>query len=416
MVIKEVETFILDVPFHEVPQRNMERNLNGWHIVEMCRVTTEDGLVGYGETLPHYTWGRVSDAAKEKVKGKSAFDLLWDSSLGAGLQMALFDVAGKAAGVPAYKLMGTRHREWCPISWWMIDGPAEDYAAQAKDAVEQGYTSFKQKPRPWFDVYEQVRQTAEAVHDNFKIDLDFNGLLVNAANAVPILKELEKCPKVAFFESPIPQADVMGNKRIRQQTRCAIAMHYGDPSVPTAMQEEICDGFVIGGGASDCLNNFAVAAAFNKPGWLQLVGTGFTTTFGLHLGAVCSHAQWPMISCLNMYVDQLITRPIEVKGGYAKVPEEPGLGIEFNEDALKYKVDTIDKPAVSAIYAMARANGEKIWFAGEGVPGGYWGENEAGNTPVFEHGVTLERWDKDGSQDWQDLADRLKEGPVRSFL
>ena len=46
---------------------------------------------------------------------------MWDDSLGAGLQMALFDAAGKAAGVPCYRLLGQKVREWCPISWWWID-------------------------------------------------------------------------------------------------------------------------------------------------------------------------------------------------------------------------------------------------------------------------------------------------------
>ena len=108
MKIKEIEIFWLDVPFHDAPQRNMARTLAGWHICEICRVTTDNGLVGYGETLPNYTWGKVSAAAIERTKGRNPFDLMWDDTLGAGLQMALFDVAGKAAGVPVYALLGKK--------------------------------------------------------------------------------------------------------------------------------------------------------------------------------------------------------------------------------------------------------------------------------------------------------------------
>ena len=78
MRIAGVERILVDVPFHEIPERNMARYLAGWHISEVCRVTSDTGLVGYGETLPNYTWGRVSDAAVERVKGRSDIELATD--------------------------------------------------------------------------------------------------------------------------------------------------------------------------------------------------------------------------------------------------------------------------------------------------------------------------------------------------
>lgn len=413
MKIKEVEFFYVDVPFKEIPQRNMERQIHAWRIFQICRIELDNGMEGFGETLPTYTWSRVQEDVTAKLKGKSPAAFLWDDSLGAGVQMALFDVTGKAMGVPAYQLMGTKHRDFCPISWWAIDMPPEDYAAQAREAVKLGYTSMKQKPRPWFDVYEQVKQTAANSNENFKIDLDFNAHLVNSANAVSVIRELEKCPNVAFLETPIPQEDVAGNKRVRSQTRCAIAMHFGNPPFPTAVHEEVCDGFVICGGAHSALHQFACAARFNMPGWLQLVGTGITTTWGLHLGCVATHAQWPMITCLNMYQHQLISEPIEMVGGFAKVPDKPGLGFELSDEIHKFKADSPDKPNVKAHYALVRANGDKRWFQPEMAHYGYWTESHRGNFPgVFEHGVRLERWDNDDSKDWKDMEERLKHGVV----
>ena len=106
---------------------------------------------------------------------------------------------------------------------------------------------------------------------------------------------IQQFDNVTMFESPIPQSDVEGNKRVRSQTRCAIAMHYGSPPIMTALREDVCDGFVIGGGASRVMREGAVAAEANKPFWLQLVGTAITTTFAAHLGAVLTHARWPMV-------------------------------------------------------------------------------------------------------------------------
>ena len=55
-----------------------------------------------------------------------------DDSLGAGLQMAIYDVVGKALEVPLYRLLNLpRVREWCPISWWNIDMPPEAFAAES---------------------------------------------------------------------------------------------------------------------------------------------------------------------------------------------------------------------------------------------------------------------------------------------
>ena len=83
----------------------MERaRIHLWSEVEVIRVITDAGVVGYGETVQNYTWGRVPDTS-EPI-GRSPFELMWDDSLGAGLQMALFDAAGKLAGVPVYRLLG----------------------------------------------------------------------------------------------------------------------------------------------------------------------------------------------------------------------------------------------------------------------------------------------------------------------
>lgn len=413
MKVTSVERLLVDVPFHDEPARNMARAHNGWHIAEICRVTADNGLVGYGETLPNYTWGRVTDAAVQRVQGGDPFALMWEDTLGAGLQMALFDLAGKASGVPLHRLLGRPARSHCPIAWWSIDMPPEDFAAEAKHAIAQGYTSYKLKARPWFDIRAQVAAVCQVIPPHFHLDIDFNGLLIDAAAAVPVLKDLEQFPNVSFFESPIPQGDVAGNKRVRAQTRCAIAMHYGVPPIMTALKEDVCDGFVIGGGATRVLREGAVAAEANKPFWLQLVGTGITTAFALHLGAVLTHARWPAISCLNMYAEQLLSTPLTVAGGYCPVPEAPGLGVEIDEEALaRLAVPTARKEDQRAVYAVVRPDGGRTYYAHEDH---YREDFLAGNQPVFERGVRLETLSDDGSAGWADLHRRVQAGPVRSF-
>ena len=412
MKITDIERILLDVPFHPVPQRNMDRTNNGWHIVEICRLTTDNGLVGIGETLPHYTWCGVTDEGVDRAKGQNPFELMWDDTLGAGLQMALFDVAAKAAEVPVHRLLGQKHRNWCPISWWGIDMPPEDYAAEAESAVEQGYTSFKQKARPWFDVFEQVGMTADRAGRNFKLDLDFNEHLGNSGNAAAVLRKLDASPNVCIYEEPISRDDVDGNRALRRQTRCPIALHYQPKPVVTNIREEMCDGYVVCAGASEILRAAKLCGEISKLMWLQLVGTGITTAWTMHLGAVCPAAQWPAVTCMNMYVDSLVNEPNPVVGGYAAVAEQPGLGVTINESALQYRVDSPEKPNADAVYAIERESGSKIWFPGEYGEFGYWTESWAGNLPPYETASSLRRWDNDGSREWQKLAGRLKNGPI----
>ena len=216
MKVVDVERIIVDVPFTPRQQKITAREVYNWAVLELCKVTTDTGHVGWGETVIHYTWARVTDDAVERVKGQSPAKLMNDDSLGAGLQMALFDVVGKVLEVPAYELMGTQVRDWVPISWWCIDASPEDWAAEAADAVAKGYTSIKLKPRPWWDIVAQVDAIAQVVPPHFKLDLDANSTWQNAAAAIPIIKKLEKYTNVAMFETPIPQGDVLGNMQIRQ--------------------------------------------------------------------------------------------------------------------------------------------------------------------------------------------------------
>ena len=252
--VKKIERITVDVPFREVPARNMIRELPHWTIFEICKVTLECGVVGFGETMEYYTWGRVTDEQVKGALGKNAAEVMWDDTLGAGLQMALFDAVGKANEVPCYRLIGSKHRDRGFISWWDIDMPAEDWVLECKTAMEQGYTSFKTKARPWWDLDEQCRVLCDSLPPYFDLDMDFNGMLIDTAHGTRVLTEIEQYPNVAIYESPIPQGDVAGNKFLRSQTRVPIAMHYGSPPIMTALREEVCDGFVVGGDDLDIVN------------------------------------------------------------------------------------------------------------------------------------------------------------------
>ena len=138
--VTNIETFWVELPLREVPARHMVREIPHWNLFEIVKVTLDSGVVGFGETMVYYTWGdeTTSEASKAKVVGKHPAENMWDDELGAGLQIALFDAAAKAADCPLWQLLGQQVRDRCHISWWDIALSAEDWISEAKRAGESG--------------------------------------------------------------------------------------------------------------------------------------------------------------------------------------------------------------------------------------------------------------------------------------
>jgi L-alanine-DL-glutamate epimerase-like enolase superfamily enzyme len=335
--ITGVERITLDVPFTPRCAQWNALLVWNWCVVEIIRLRTNAReITGYGETLPHYTWGRVSDDAIARVKGKNPAELLGDDRLGAGLQMAIYDAVGKSLGVPVYRLLNLpKVREWCPLAWWNTKMPPEALAEEAKEALAAGYTAHKFKARPFIDVLQQVEAISAVTPANYRLDIDWNEMLLNAETAAPVLQSLENNPRVAIFEGPIPQRDVDGYVQLRRQTNRPLAIHFGEPDFATCVRADMCDGFVVKGGVAEVLRAGTLSAAFEKKFWLQLVGTGLVTAMAAHFGAVLSHAQWPAITCMNNYSDDLLTEPLQIRDGCVRVPEAPGLGVRVDEQALE---------------------------------------------------------------------------------
>ena len=411
MKVSGIEFIHLDVPFEAHTDTQMKYWLPHWRISQLCKVTLENGVIGWGETIPNYTWSKVPDGVEARVLGKEAASLLWHDDLGAGVQMALFDAVGKTLDVPIYHLLGQKVRDWCPISWWAMDMPAEDWALQCKAAVDQGYTSAKLKARTWFDLHAALAAIFEVVPEQFMLDLDFNATLGNASNAVHFLKTLEQYDQVAMIETPIPHEDVAGNAHIRRRINRPLAMHYGVPPILTTLDHDLADGFVICAGATAVRNHAHVCDAANKPFWIQMVGTGITTSWAAHWGAVSRQAVWPAITCMNIYESQLLAEPIEIRGGFQAVPERPGLGVEIDMDAVeRYRVDYTFIETPRHIYRYARADGEVTYYGDDKQALHDIYPKDA--QPICEPGANMVPVGDDGSEAFAQLFEAVQDGRV----
>ena len=416
--VKRVSLTWVQVPFRPRAARHMIRELDYWKYFEICEVELDCGVTGFGETMLFYTSNRVTSNSIRRVLGRNAREMMWDDSIGAGLQQALFDAVGKLYDLPIHRLLGTKCRDRVPLSWWAVDMPGEDWAAECQEAIGQGYTNLKTKPRPWFDLKQQCRVLAESLPQDFKVSLDFNASLLDSARALPYLLEVERFPQVEIIEEPIPTDtdNYEGYRHLRSGLSKPIVLHSGKPAISEAVKNDICDGFVLSRGATgEILEQTWAAAAKDKPFWLQQVGTGITATFSLHCAAVSSHAKWAGTTCHQLFEHSMIRSGIEVENGLAAVPNAPGLGIELDRDAVeRFAIDPFDKdpyPVPGQLIAIRWPSGATSYYAHTQQ---YWYEFLDGRHPIFEEGVRLESIDDDGSPEWKDLQERAVKGGVRS--
>ncbi|MCZ2150703.1 MAG: hypothetical protein LC126_23375 [Bryobacterales bacterium] len=233
---------------------------------------------------------------------------------------------------------------------------------------------------------------------------------MDAGFAARYCREIEKYTNIAMFESPMPQEDVEGNVKLRGQTSVAIAMHYGSPPPMTALKEDVCDGFVIGGGSNRVKADATVAAMANKPFFLELVGTGITAMFSMHFAATLTHALWPQVDCHRIYTHQMIKPAIKVENGSALIPDAPGLGVELDEDAVAgFRIEPTPKqyPAPGLLLSVRWPSGATSYYAHAGQ---YWDDVHARRFPLYLRHVYLEQIPNNGSKEWKDLQTRAQKG------
>ena len=408
MKIVRAERIALNIPFYaDRVTRAMQRASTHDERVYVYRFISDRGVVGYGDCQ-----GGRSEVAN--LVGRNPFEIMHDDSIGLGPQIAAFDLAGKIAGVPVHALLGSKLRNFSPMSWWDIDMPRGDWAAEAKESIRRGYTCFKMKARPWRDIVDQVSTVGRVVPPDYKFDVDFNGFLLNQARAELILHRLDEHPNVGIYESPFYLGhDLAGARILRERVRKPIVEHFNE----AVLHAHASDGFVIGSGATEVRRQATLAAAFNKVFWLQMVGAGITAAYAVHLGATLSHAQLPYITCHELWQHDLLAQRLQVVNGYVAVPDAPGLGVEVDEKAIeKYRVDENDPTPTTRYKARKRilriswpASGKqrRVWeFTSELV---YQQTFYRGSIPSFEPGVNLEIIEDDKSPAFKKAHQKLVE-------
>lgn len=161
----------------------------------ILKVTTDTDIVGYGEAVPdeHVTgesWESTYAVLKHQLapavigENPMAFEKLHEKmnkivkdvpAAKAALDIACFDITGKALGVPVYQLLGGRYHDKFPITHVLSIGTPEEMAEEAANRVEMGYRSFKMKvgTEVTRDVA-RIKAVRERVGEDIAIRVDVN--------------------------------------------------------------------------------------------------------------------------------------------------------------------------------------------------------------------------------------------------
>jgi L-alanine-DL-glutamate epimerase-like enolase superfamily enzyme len=336
----------------------------------LVRVWGEDGMVGLGEASPmspQVTRAVVEHQLKPLLVGMDALDLesCWEkmyvttyktrgqgtSIAISGVDIALHDLAGKALGLPVYRLLGGLYRERVRVyaSYMSRDLTPQAYAERAAAAMEGGFSGVKIKigERFAFDAKDPdedealVRAVRAAVGPKAELLVDANsGYSVHTA--IKVGRMLERYG-VFHFEEPIPYTDLEGMAQVAAALDIPVAVgeqhhtRYDFKDLLTHGAADIVQPDVTKcGGLSEGKKIAALADAFGKYVTTHTTSVGIGLAAHLHFWAstpACRYAQEFNVVASRQRMPLLRT-PLLPRNGYLDVPHGPGLGIELDEEAL----------------------------------------------------------------------------------
>jgi L-alanine-DL-glutamate epimerase-like enolase superfamily enzyme len=337
----------------------------------IVRVRTDEGVDGWGEAPVELPWtGEDVVIAKHCIDtylapiviGLSPFDvnralgsmesaIPWHPYSKAAIEMALWDIIGKAVEQPVCNLLGGRLRNRIGVKFVCAGPDARSTVELARRTVERGFRTIKLKTG--FDVagdVEKVRKVRAAVGDEVRISIDSNeGWSV--PEAVAALRQMDEV-NLLFAEQPVPAANPRWMRDVRRRVTIPIAAH---ESVRTlvgtgvGVDYEIADIWAITpsthGGLVPAKKIMAVAESH---GIGCLIGStlelGVATAALLHLSASTPSLdgeRYPSDIIGPLYhQDDIIEETFAFRDGYVEVPEGPGLGVTVSQEKLaRYRRD-----------------------------------------------------------------------------
>ena len=343
----------------------------------LIRLEADDGTVGWGEAFAPgpIVSATVDELFRDEVIGMDPFSVeslatrsytdpyhfggsVFVQSVVSAVDVACWDIRGKAVGRPVHRLLGgTECEELLPYASTMYyterDRPIEE---PMREAVEEGFEAAKIKigADPETDA-ERVRTAREILGDDARLMVDMNGNY-RPDQAVRSIRNIAEYD-LTWVEEPVPPENHSGYRELRQRTDVPLAAgeaHYGRFEFKRLIDDRLVDvvqpNLARCGGLSEARRIADLASTENvgiRPHiWNSAVGLAAAVQFAASVGDYphTRNVPDPMMvefdRSPNPLREDILETPFDPSGGTLDVPQGPGLGISVNEDAVeRYRAD-----------------------------------------------------------------------------
>ncbi len=371
MKVTRVETLALSYPLEKpiwdaqlfIPNRN----------AVLVKVHTDEGITGVGESASFGGGGATTRAIIENqlapfVVGQDPLmvEQIWQRMyqgtvhLGrrgaviaalSGIDIALWDIVGKAAGRPLYQVLGGfchRVRAYASAGFYQEGKDATGLAAEMAAYVAEGFTAVKIKVAglPLKKDVDRVAAVRQAIGDGIELMVDANNSY-EPKTAIRFAQAIEDYD-IAWFEEPVKTDNIDGSAQVASSITIPVS-GYETESTRYGFRELITRGAVDivqpdaiwSGGISEVRKIAALASAFGLPCIPHSFSTAITLVANLHVIASIPNGRMVEVDRNpNPLREELLTRPLRLDAdGYLPLPSGPGLGVELNEETVeRYRV------------------------------------------------------------------------------
>jgi D-galactarolactone cycloisomerase len=293
-------------------------------------------LIGEDAHRIQHLWEKVYYGSIVRVLGHRGIGV----ALLSGIDIALWDLKGKALGAPIYELLGGAFRDPVPayassIYW----SSPEDAARVARGYVDEGFKAVKLKVGlNYYNDVDSLAAIREEVGSEVDIMVDANQTYTPHL-ALKVGRELER-HDVLFFEEPLSIDDVDGHRFLTERLGVRIATgenmytRYGfEPFIKSGAIHVVQADASRTGGISEARKINDLAAAFHLHAAPHTFSDVLTVAASLHLVASSPNAIiLELDRTYNPLQTGLVKEPLVVRDGNVELPKGPGLGVEIDWD------------------------------------------------------------------------------------
>jgi L-Ala-D/L-Glu epimerase len=365
MKVTAVDVHIVSVPFVHPETWRFGRM---WGLTNaIIEVRTDAGITGIGEVPGSPLISLVKDAIEATASwtvGEDPFQITaflqrssdrgWHhypylgNAATAGIEMALWDICGKALGAPVHQFFGGLNTTHVPFYWyiWVQDREPATARAQAAEGVAKGFKTMYIKIG--FELKNDLALTAaikDEVGDDIAVRVDANEAW-SSFEAVDALRQFEALG-VEFVEQPIDMHNLGGLADLRAKTSVRIGANQSawQPwQVPEVIARRAADVIVTDPHQLGGLIPFRDAAAQCALAGLPIIkhafaDLGVTTVATAHVLGTLPSPQLGHQQFVTILAHDILATPIEFVDGALPVPTGPGLGIELDHEAVAFYED-----------------------------------------------------------------------------